>query len=266
MKNILLLAHDDLGQEARLRAALDVTRALHGRLTCLEVTIAPPLIGEGSPAGDLLLRVQRNAERHNTTALRARIEAERIACEWQAVPGDAIAALIGAARLADLVVLNCLLEADEEPDMVALTQKLVDKIRAPVLAVPQNIPGLEPTGHAVVLWDGSSDAEAALCAAMPLLSLSRQVSVLYVDDGSLDAPLDEVMRYLMANGVAAHPCRRDAGGQRAAVVIEQYLRRNAPAFAVMGAFGHSRLHDAVFGSVTRHLMATAPVALLLAHA
>ena len=45
MKNVLLLIHDDAGQEARLQAALDVTRALEGHLTCLDVAIVPPVMG-----------------------------------------------------------------------------------------------------------------------------------------------------------------------------------------------------------------------------
>lgn len=43
MKNVLLLVHDDKEQEARLRVALDVTRALSGHLTCVDV-FTPPII------------------------------------------------------------------------------------------------------------------------------------------------------------------------------------------------------------------------------
>lgn len=41
MKNILLLVHDDDGQEVRLQAALDLVRALDGHLTCVDVTPRP---------------------------------------------------------------------------------------------------------------------------------------------------------------------------------------------------------------------------------
>ena len=37
MKNVLLLVHDDVGQEARLQVALDLTRALDGHLSCVDV-------------------------------------------------------------------------------------------------------------------------------------------------------------------------------------------------------------------------------------
>jgi len=45
MKNILLLVHDDAGQEARFQAALDIGRAVEGHLSCLDVTVIPALVG-----------------------------------------------------------------------------------------------------------------------------------------------------------------------------------------------------------------------------
>ena len=47
MKTILVLIQDDAGQEARLRAALDVARAVGGRLVCLDVAIARVFPGDG---------------------------------------------------------------------------------------------------------------------------------------------------------------------------------------------------------------------------
>lgn len=38
MKNVLLLIHDDDGQEARLQVTLDLTRALDGHLTCVSTS------------------------------------------------------------------------------------------------------------------------------------------------------------------------------------------------------------------------------------
>jgi hypothetical protein len=51
MKNVLLLVHDDAGQEARLQAALGIVRAVEGHLTCLDVIIYPMISAdyEASP-------------------------------------------------------------------------------------------------------------------------------------------------------------------------------------------------------------------------
>jgi len=45
MKNILLLVHDDKGKDARLRAAIDLARALDGHLSCIDVSSLPLSIG-----------------------------------------------------------------------------------------------------------------------------------------------------------------------------------------------------------------------------
>src|SRR3546814_13462010 len=45
VKNILLLVHHDAGQEARLQAALDITRAVGGHLACIDVTPFPVVAG-----------------------------------------------------------------------------------------------------------------------------------------------------------------------------------------------------------------------------
>ena len=67
MKNVLLLVHEDAGQEARLQAALDLTRALDGHLQCLDVSLMPvlasaPYDGVGQA---LLLEDERTREDDN---------------------------------------------------------------------------------------------------------------------------------------------------------------------------------------------------------
>ena len=41
MKTVMVLIHDDAGQEARLQCALDVVRAVEGHLVCLDVVQLP---------------------------------------------------------------------------------------------------------------------------------------------------------------------------------------------------------------------------------
>ena len=56
MKNILVLVHDDDGQEARLQVAFDIVRAVRGHLTCVDVVTVPVFVGEYmGVGGDALL-------------------------------------------------------------------------------------------------------------------------------------------------------------------------------------------------------------------
>src|SRR6478609_4988629 len=79
MENILLLVHQDTGQEARLQAALDVTRAVKGHLTCADVSVMPILADDyvGSMGTAMLLEDERTREAENRVAIEARLAGEQ---------------------------------------------------------------------------------------------------------------------------------------------------------------------------------------------
>ncbi|MFD1104205.1 hypothetical protein [Sphingobium olei] len=107
MKNILLLIHDDEGQEARLQAALDLTRALNGHLSCIDVTMVPSIAGDYDGIGSaMLLGDERDREAANKASLEARLVSEDVVWSWSDVTGFAAEAVIEAAALADLIILN----------------------------------------------------------------------------------------------------------------------------------------------------------------
>lgn len=90
MKNILLIVHDDAGQEARLQAALDVARALDGHLTCLDIAIMPVLVGDYySGIGEAMLLADEHArEATNREGLEARLAREDVPWDWKEATGN----------------------------------------------------------------------------------------------------------------------------------------------------------------------------------
>lgn len=264
MKTLLLFLHDDRGQAARVAAAIDLADALRAHLLCVDVMLANlSALDWGGPVAAMVLEHDRADERRNRDAVAERLAARGLACSWVEMTGDVAEAIGDHAGLADLIVLSTVLPGGDPPDMVDTIRRVLRRVRTPVLAVPPGATGFHPGGNAIALWDGSADAETALRAAVPLLSRAGMVTILYVDDGSLVTPVRCACDYLRSHGIAAHATIWDkfAGAPQ---TIEQYIARHHPAYVVMGAFGHGRLHDAVFGSVTRHLLATATVPILLA--
>ena len=263
MKNILVLVHDDEGQEARLQAALDVTRALNGHLTCLDVSPIVPFIGDtvGVSGGAILIDLERETEAANRARIHKRIEAEDVAWSWLDTTDYFETALDSAATLADLIVVNRALDQLPLPDLRNLAASLVLQSGKPILAVPAECRGLDVAGAALVAWNGSREASAAIGAAVPLLSLARSVSIVEVDDSTPRLPAEEAAAYLSRHGIHAEIMRwpegRVAEGLIALAHAHDYL--------VMGAFGHSRSREALFGGVTRSLLRESPIPLLLAH-
>ncbi len=267
MKNVLLLLHDDVGQEARLQTALDLTRALDGHLTCLDVAVLPAWVGDPyfPDGGAVLLQEERAREDVNRTQIRERLTHEDISWDLSAVTGDLSTCLKDAAGLADVIVVNRKLDEFPYPDMRELVGELVVKSGKPVIAVPDHIRSFNATGRAIVAWDGSPASMAALQAATPLLKLSESVIIVEIDDGSLQTPAHGAAAYLSRHGIHALIRLEKSHGRPAGDVLMSEIKDRSSDYLVMGGFGHRRFAEALFGGVTRTLLEKSSVPLFLTH-
>lgn len=267
MKNILLLAHDDEGQEARLQAALDVTRALNGHLTCLDVFVPPAIYADVYTGGGTAVLVEQDIQQQaaqNRTTVEARLMREDISWNWQEVRGNFAPELARAAELADLIVLNSHFEGFAVTDPRRITADVVMKSDRPVLAVPDTSRGIAIAGPAMIAWDGSSPAAEALKAAVPLLRLASAVTFFELGEPDAEYPASEAAIYLSRHDIHAKIFGGNDEGDVAGQILER-ARKAGISYIVMGAFGHSRTMETLFGGVTRSLLTESDVPLFLAH-
>lgn len=267
MKNVLLLVHDDDGQEARLQCALDLTRAIDGHLACIDVAIMPRFMDDYiSSGGEALLIADEEArEARNRERLEQRLATEDVSWSWVDASGFLADGVRKGLRLNDIVVVNAHLDHFPGREMAHVAGELIVTSGKPVLAVPPKALRFEVTGHAMVAWDGSPAAEAAMRAAVPLLSLAANVTLLEVDDRSVRLPAERAAEYLSRHGIKPVIRREAALTDIASTVILAALGSYRADWLVMGGFGHRRLLEAAFGGVTRRMFRDADVPLFLAH-
>jgi nucleotide-binding universal stress UspA family protein len=266
MKTVLLLVHDDEGQEARLQAALDATRALDGHLTCLHVTEFRPIVGDayGMSGSVMLLEVTKEMEAENREKIEKRLASEDVPFDWIEMTSALGPAIEQAADLADLIVVNGALPNYFQPEVRRLVERLVTKTRKPLLAV-RDANGFRPADPVLVAWDGSDPASAALRAAVPLLQMSELVTIFQVDDGRDRNPI-EAAEYLSRHGITSDIIReRATSDDSVPSLILSELESGRFGWSVMGAFSKSRFRQALFGGTTRQMLKEAPVPLLIAH-
>jgi nucleotide-binding universal stress UspA family protein len=267
MKNILLLVHDDAGQESRFQAALDVTRALKGHLTCLDVAILPPVMATDvieSQGSSILLADERQREENNRTRLEQRLAHEDVSWNWIDVVGYLEPALREAADLTDLIVVSRRLDSFPLPDMRKVAGDLVVKSGKPVLAVPDDAVKFDVAGTALVAWDGSHAAAAAVRAAVPLLRLAGKVVLLELVKPDDDPWVDDAAIYLSRHGIHA-VVRHDRLIGAAGDTLLAEAESGRYAYLVMGGFGHLRFVEGVFGGVTRTMLSKSPIPIFMAH-
>jgi nucleotide-binding universal stress UspA family protein len=269
MKSLLLYANRDAGLDSRLQAALDVARLCEGHLTCLQVIPYDAFI-MGDPFGGVyalptvLEQVQRTAAEHRT-AIEERLRGEGIGWDWLRFDGAPAQLIVDRARLSDLIVLSLPGEESGAEAPRAMVADVLVHARAPVLAVPRTSRGFDGAGSALVAWDGSLEASHALRLTLTMLGHASEVNVVTVAEGGSEFPATDACHYLARHGIEPelHEWPRE-GRSTAAALLDASTSLGA-AYVVMGAYGHTRLREAILGGATRDMIHQSPLPLLLAH-
>jgi nucleotide-binding universal stress UspA family protein len=260
MRSILVYADRGPAMLNRLDAALMIARAMGGHVSVLVDTpvrsyISMDAMGGSHIASEALTQALADDDTY-AKAMEAQLTAEKVPFTILRSEADQVEALVRAARLADLVILS------RTPDLAG---EMAVKVRAPILVLPDQASVVLPPRRACIAWDGGDEAAHALRAALPLLRGCLEVDVLTVHDHGEDPDGDEAVAYLAAHGVPAQFHRLSVEGS-AEQTLAQAAERLGGDLLVMGAYGHSRVHEFLFGGATRYFLENCPEqALLLAH-
>jgi nucleotide-binding universal stress UspA family protein len=192
---------------------------------------------------------------------------EALSGEWHAAVGLAAPYVARRAQAADLVVLGQAIPGEvtglDAPEEVILA------CGRPVLMVPY-AGHFERCGeHVVIAWNGSREAARAMQDALPLLTMAKSVCVLLVNpEDDAEAELaEDVAIHLARHGLPAKTevVRKEFEPVDVAETIRAKLAEAGADLLVMGAYSHSRLREALLGGVTRDILRTMSVPVLMAH-
>jgi nucleotide-binding universal stress UspA family protein len=236
MKSILLHVYPDTGQETRLQFALDLARATNGHIVCLQITPVEQYIRED------------------------------VSWDWQHCTDDVAHALIKHSPFVDALVLSQEISVGKaSANPLRITGAVANHARAPVFVVPQKQAAFDPTGAALIAWNGSSEVAHAIRLALPLLSLATKVHIVEVTDAASRFPATDAAIYLARHDIIAEAHERPRKGRGASKELLHAGHELAATYIVMGAYGHARLRETILGGVTRELLLTSDLPLLMAH-
>jgi nucleotide-binding universal stress UspA family protein len=135
----------------------------------------------------------------------------------------------------------------------------------PLVIVPRGFQQPFSVNRVLIAWDASIHATRAVAAAAPLLTAGASIEVFTAEEASKGAGFrgSALVRNLQRHGldaVLAEQRQRD---------IPEAILREIESFranlVVMGAYGHSRFREFVFGGATRLMLSRMPVPVLMAH-
>jgi len=138
----------------------------------------------------------------------------------------------------------------------------------PVIVVPQIQSQPLKLDKVMVCWDGSRPAARAIGDAVPLLERAGAIEVVVVTgerDKSGEITGANMKRHLARHGINVEIKRIAAGSADVQTAILAHAADSGADFLVMGGYGHSRLREFILGGVTRSILKSMPVPVLMSH-
>lgn len=231
-------------------------------------------------------QLSQDAQRTRTAKARERVlEADRangVRIMFESHGDDPVQAMTSRSRVADMVVVGQPADDDANGPSRTFASKLLVGAGCPVLFVPSSGRADHCGSTVLVAWSGTRESARAMHDALPILQRATNVEVLRFGataEPGTDEPLDAVAAYLHAHGVQAtcsiRPVQAMSFSERMltptvvdASIAELLLSHAADMNAdliVMGGYGHTRAYEFVLGGVTRTLLGSMTVPVLMSH-
>jgi nucleotide-binding universal stress UspA family protein len=298
IREIVVQVNDEMLSSPAVELAGSLAATLGARLSAVLVA-APVTAGLGLSAETASLAHElQQAQRANLLGIGERLVAgakqrHGLTLELRVADGDPVAALQAHTRTADLLITLQRNPALAGGLSAGQSARLLVGSACPVLTVPYvglaaagaTDSAAQPLRRALVAWSDSRESARALRDSLPLLSRASHVEVVTfatVESGELGpsrAALDRVVNYLGSHGIEAMPTvlsqanpsmgeRMLRGGLSDLAAAEALLSHAADIsadFIVMGGYGHSRLWELVLGGVTRTMLESMTVPVLMSN-
>lgn len=204
-------------------------------------------------------------------AFRERLRREDITGEWRVSEGRAVLTVPLHARYADLAILG-----QQDPDdarvrgWTTVIEATLLNAGRPILVLPY-AGTVSSIGQRVLIgWNARREAARAVHDALPLLRNAESVTVLAVDplvgdDAHGEEPTADLARHLARHGLHVTARHTKSDGLDPADILLNMAADESMDLLVIGGYGHSRMREIVLGGVTRRLLQSATVPVLISH-
>lgn len=271
IKDILVHADDDARRDMRFAVAAGVAQTHEAHLIGLfpfEYSELPGYISAQINV-ELLDRARQSYARQAEAAreaFEATAQRSNIRAEWRETTGNSEEVLAQHGLYSDLIIVSQPEDGGDAVRSQSFPGELALASGRPVIAVPYAGDHSDLGKRILVAWNGSREASRALHDALPILARADAVVVLAVDPPDEEhIPGADISAHLAHHGVqveARHSIAPDLAVGDELLNMASDLGSD---LIVMGAYGRSRLREAVFGGATKHILAHMTVPVLMSH-
>jgi len=276
-QDILLHLTDEPRSKAKIDAALSLARRFESHLIAL-YTLPPPVMpyytGEFIPTEFIQKQVDdaQAAAKACHAAFEAAAKLAGVPVEWIESEWPALDAAAVYGRAVDLVLVG---QPDPDPsdavrvtpDLAVLPHELALRAGRPILGLPYAGSLPDKLGENVLIaWNGSRESTRAVHDAMPFLLGAKQVTVYGINpDRDRGTPGADLARHLARHNVKVEVTNTVVSDIEVGEALLSAISDRGIDLLVMGAYGHSRLREMVFGGVTETILDSMTVPVLFSN-
>ncbi|ARO13832.1 universal stress protein family [Ketogulonicigenium robustum] len=277
-KTIAIFVHDAERDAAAYEAALEIASRddAHLEVYCLGID---PVQYEATLTGAMPIFLSQGIPEAQESATKLAEWAEskllggqqRVYVQPIATASAGIELLVGRyARFADLIITPQPYSNERGRIAEALLEGALFNTEAPVLVIPDaDISYEAPFKHALIAWNESDESLSTVRKAMPVLNTAEKVDIVMIDpdvrSGDRSDPGGALAMMLARKGAKADVNILARTLPKVADMITRFAADHGADVIVMGAYGHSRLRQAVLGGTTRSMLTDITLPVLMSH-
>ncbi|GEO16287.1 universal stress protein [Microvirga aerophila] len=273
-----IMVHLDGSREDEIRLEHGQALATAGRAHLIglftnqlpDLTVAMPMDG-GAAAIQVLTELQDQALKDGDATARRlteRLAGLQVPSELRRFDetfGALSGKVVDQARCADLFIATRPYGGAETAVWPDLVEAVLFGSGRALLLVPPGRRRQGPIQTVLVAWNGSREAARALREGLDFIEQAARVVVLVVDPPADTELYAEVKAHLAHHNVVTEVVTADSRDRSVADVILEEARRISADLVLMGAYGHTRLREQVFGGATRDMLTASESPVLVAH-
>ena len=173
-------------------------------------------------------------------------------------------------RSCDLILMHATDPAQVSGVELDCIERVVLGAGRPVLVLPRQGTSELKLDEVIVGWNAHREAARAVFDALPLLKAAQSVRLVWVDPQREADLQGAVAGADLAESLARHEIKAIAeglpsGGIDAGAALLQRAGDTGAGLLVMGAYGHSRLREFVFGGATRLVLDKMTLPVFMSH-
>ena len=267
-RNIVLLLEDRETRSNALSVAINMAKTSDGHITGVYVLQMTPTMFSMPDVIDVdALRRKAHKVHEEFDSI---LKSEGVQGDWHYTEGgDVVAELARQGLYADLIIVS----RDHHHTIV---DKILITASCPILEIPPSIDSNGSFDRVLVAWKGTREAARALHDALPVLHQASDVAIVMIGESD-DEEIKSLTSYLAVHGINAKieqlPQESLATELDQMDDIEKSISHKLLALSkeenrdllVMGAFGHSRLSEAILGGVTHVVTRNSEIPVLMSH-